>query len=387
MVRVVVTGGGTYGHVSPLEPIIEELRKQDADSETMFIAMKGDRFGEMLNPPEKVDHKAVITSGKYRRYPNESSLKRLFDIPTHARNTRDVFRVAKGTLQAYRLLKKFKPAVVFGNGGYVSVPVGWAASRLGIPLIIHESDALPGMANRLLMKKAAIVCMGMPAIKSVSLDSIHHVFTGIPVRTSFHSVAKRKQSELLKELNLDTKRPLIAVSGGSLGAEGVNRAILSILPKLLKSYQVVHIAGQTNEANVRQQAEQLGIDLTYYTVIGFTDEIDKIFAASSLVVTRASATTFSELAVLAKPAILIPGAQLSDQQENAALAAEKGMARVVYESQLKDGGDALHNEITSILSDKEVATTLAKTLHESAVIDSASMIAKEILSLSNEEVA
>lgn len=377
MVKIVLTGGGTYGHVSPLQPIIEQLREVDNESDTLFIGMKGDRFSKMIEVPKHVDSTAMINSGKYRRYPDEPRLKRMFDFKTNLLNIRDLLYVAMGVAQSLVILKKYSPDVIFGNGGHVSVPVGWAARILNIPMVIHESDALPGIANKLLAEKSAKICLGMPVAEGYGVfsDPNKTVFTGIPIRKSFKISAKTNKGKLRAELGLDKTRKTVAISGGSQGAGSINNAIVTALPVLLQDYQIIHITGDANLENVERSASDLGVDLVNYHPIGFTDIIDKYFAAADLVVTRASATTFSELAVLAKPTILIPAPHLSDQIENAQTAAKQGAAAVV------EGRDAgsLVDEIKRLLADEPQLKKLAKGISVLAKPDSDLQIAELLM--------
>ena len=149
-VHIVLTGGGSAGHVTPLKALAGELKRQIPGCELTFVAQENDQFAQVIEAGKDVDTVISIRAGKYRRYPNESTLKRLFDARTHALNGRDMLLNLRATWQSYRYLQKARPDAVLGKGGFVSVPVGLAAHRLGIPLVIHESDSRLGLANRIL---------------------------------------------------------------------------------------------------------------------------------------------------------------------------------------------------------------------------------------------
>jgi UDP-N-acetylglucosamine--N-acetylmuramyl-(pentapeptide) pyrophosphoryl-undecaprenol N-acetylglucosamine transferase len=381
--RVVVTGGGTYGHVSPLEPIVASLKKDTADKvEVMFIAQKNDRFAELLSAPEHVDSVIKISAGKYRRYPNESRFQRLLDVRTHLLNARDVFFIIAGTIKAYFILRKFKPDVVFGKGGYVSVPVGWAAHFLNIPLVIHESDTRPGMANKLLSKYARGIALGLPTDTNL-FDKAITKFTGIPVRESFKSDGHNK-ADIKRLLKLDTTLPLITVSGGSLGAKAINDAIIQNLGMLTEKTQLVHITGESNLTTVMTTLQKSGQNTKNYRAVGFTKELDLYFKASDLVITRASATTFSELAVLGVATILIPASQLDDQIENARVLKEKGVVETVSENEIDANPKYLPELALAIINEPSRISTLQTAIKSVAKPNAASELAQMIKSAATE---
>lgn len=383
--RIVVTGGGTYGHVSPLEPIVQSIKSQTSDKvEVLFIAQKNDRFAELLSAPEHVDSVIKIPAGKYRRYPNESRLQRALDVKTHLLNTRDLFFIAVGTIKSYFILRKFKPTVVFGKGGYVSVPVGWAAKALRIPLVIHESDTRPGMANRLLSSYASAIALGLPASGDM-FKGLKTVYTGIPVREVFRSKNTQPKAELKRLLKLDADLPLVTVSGGSLGAGAINSALIAGLSELTKHAQVVHITGEANLADVRAQTAVISYPTDRYRAIGFTKEIDLFFKASDVVITRASATTFSELAILGVATILIPAKQLDDQQENARILEAKGVVRQVKEVEIEADKNYLVTATLELLRNDTARYQLESKIREVAKPDAADELATIILNNARKE--
>lgn len=373
--RVVITGGGTYGHVSPLEPIADHIRQLDSPNTILFIGMKGDQFSRLLAKGKHVDDVILISTGKYRRYPDEPFLRRLFDVKTHVLNVRDLFRIVFGAMRARRAMKQFEPDVVFGNGGHVSVPVGWAAGRLGIPLVIHESDSKMGMANRLLARKAKVICTGMPTItySKKFADKLEH--TGIPIRRSFAEAVAQKRVDLMQKLGLDPELKTVVVSGSSQGAMAINEALIQALPQLLKQVQVVHITGEKNLAVVTQAAKQLDIQLERYQAIGFTESIAEYYAVADVVVNRASATVFAELAYLSKPTILIPADHLSDQVENAEQIATRRAAIVLRESNINQLG----HTIVELLQSPSQLEQLSDQITAYAVPDATDRIVKILL--------
>lgn len=375
--RVVVTGGGTGGHVTPLKPVIDELKLLDSSVEVMYVGQKGDQFADFLQVGTDVDKIELISAGKYRRYPDEPLLKRLADIKTHALNMRDLFKIGAGVAKSFRILSRFKPDVVFGNGGFVSVPVGWAASIHKIPLLIHESDALPGVANKILSSKASKIVSGMPT-EQTTLKGKPVEFVGIPLRNAFLKKEKYTKKELKAKLGFDSDKPLITISGGSLGAEGINNAVLANIKNLLEITQIAHITGERNLKTVEDAAAAAGVDGDSYQAIAFTNSIDAYFKASDLVITRASATTFSELAALSKPCIFVLSKKLADQVHNAKVASDRGAAEVIEESNLQDNPELLLNRISELLQDRPALDNLGQAIAKLAKPDAAKDIARII---------
>ncbi len=374
--RIVVTGGGTGGHVTPLKPVIQELKRIDPSVELMFIAQSGDRFAGLIEEGADVDSIKYIKAGKYRRFPDETLLQRVLDVQTHVLNVRDVFRTAGATAKSYRILKKFKADVVFCNGGYVSVPVGWAAHRLNMPVILHESDARPGIATRLLTSRASKILFGVPA-RTTTLGGKAVEFIGIPLRRAFTDKEKLSKKQIKKKLGYDENKPLVTISGSSLGAEAINNAVVKTLPQLLEVMQIAHITGADH---LKPVTDALGDDAEQpgYQALDFVNNIDLYFKASDIVVNRASATIFTELAALGKATILIPAPQLSDQVENAEILGEKGVVQILEQAELDEHPEILANRLVELLEDKKERGRLEEEIVKLAKPKAAQELAKII---------
>lgn len=382
--RVVVTGGGTGGHVTPLKPVVESLKEKCAGDQegffSIYIGQRGDRFAGLINKIDDVDEVRLIFAGKYRRYPNESKIRRLFDIKTHILNFFDLFKIAVAVIQSLAILHKFKPDVVFGNGGYVSVPVGLAASILRIPLVIHESDSKFGIANRILASKSNRILFGMP-VEFKSLYGRPVEYVGIPLRSGFTADDSRNKSEIRAAMELDRDVPVITISGGSLGAEGINKVLIAELANLAAKYQIIHIAGDGNVKSIERQISKLDLPNDRYKLIGFTDKIDEYFKASDLVITRASATTICELAALSVATILIPAKQLSDQQHNASLINQRQAAEILSELDIERDSSLFSSKIEMLIGDHDYMQTLSENLSQLAMPMAASRIADILIDI------
>ena len=321
MKHIVLTGGGTAGHVTPNIALIPRLK--ELGYEISYIGSY-DGIEKKLIEEMNIPYYG-ISSGKLRRY---------FDL----KNFTDPFRVLKGFGEAKKLLKQLKPDVVFSKGGFVTVPVVIAAGRRKIPTIIHESDMTPGLANKICIPSAAKVCCNFPETLKY-LPEGKAVLTGSPIR------AELLQGDRLSGLqytNLSAAKPIILVIGGSLGSVKVNGAVRSILPKLLEQFQIIHICGKGN-------LDESLIGTSGYVQYEYVDSpLKHLFAAADLIVSRAGANSICEILALRKPNVLIPlsaAASRGDQILNANSFAKQGYSTVLEEEKVTDDTlfDAIHD--------------------------------------------
>ena len=325
--KILMTGGGTAGHVTPNIALIPRLKKDGYD--ISYIGTEKGMERDLITN-EGIKYYS-ISAGKLRRY---MSIENLTDIA----------KIGKGFFEASRHIKQIKPDVVFSKGGFVSCPVVWAAWFNGIPTIIHESDLTPGLANKLSIPFAKKVCYAFPETAKY-LPKDKSVLAGIPVREKMLRGTKKNG---LKMCDFTPDKPIILIMGGSLGSQAINRIIRESLSELLPKYQVCHICGKgsldENLKNTKGYAQFEYID----------KELKDMFAMSDLVISRAGATTLYELLNLAKPNILIPLPKASsrgDQILNAAFFRKEGYSEVIQESDITK--EILISKIESTLKDKE----------------------------------
>ena len=277
--KIVLTGGGTAGHVTPNIALIPFLKEQGY--EIIYIGSY-DGIEKKLIADYDITYYGIAT-GKFRRY---------FD----PKNFSDPFRVIKGYHEARQILKKEKPDVIFSKGGFVSVPVVNAASSLHIPCILHESDMTPGLANRLCINAAQKICCNFPETVNM-LPADKAVLTGTPIRTELSEGSKQAGRDFC---GFTDDKPVLMVIGGSLGAQSVNETVRYALPKLLKEYNIVHICGKEKMDNLKLSVE--GYKQFEYV----KSELKDLFAMADLVISRAGANSICELLALHKPNVLIP---------------------------------------------------------------------------------
>lgn len=321
MKHIVLTGGGTAGHVTPNIAMIPRLKE---------LGYKISYIGSYEGIEKKLIEELGIpyygiSSGKLRRY---------FDV----KNFTDPFRVLKGFMEAKKLMKELKPDVVFSKGGFVTVPVVIAASRRKIPTFIHESDMTPGLANKICIPFATKVCCNFPETIS-NLPKDKAVLTGTPIRQELLTGSKEKG---LAFTGLSPDKPVILIIGGSLGATAVNEAVRSILPELLEDFQVVHLCGKG------KLDENLKNTKGYVQYEYIKKELADLFALADIVISRAGANAICELSALNKPNLLIPlsaRASRGDQILNARSFEHLGYSKVLEEEEITKESllDAVHD--------------------------------------------
>lgn len=310
MKRIVLTGGGTAGHVTPNIALIPRLK--ELDYEIHYIGSY-EGIEKKLIEEMKIPYYG-ISSGKLRRY---------FDV----KNFSDPFRVVKGYFEAKKILKKLKPDILFSKGGFVAVPVVLAAKRRHIPVIIHESDMTPGLANKLAIPSATKVCCNFPETLKL-LPEEKAVLTGSPIRAELRQGNKVAALEFC---GFTANKPTLMIIGGSLGSANVNAAIREILPQLLQTFQVVHLCGKGKLDPSLAHTEG------YVQYEYIKEELADLFALADVVVSRAGANAICELLDLRKPALLIPlgsNASRGDQLLNAKSFKSQGFCEVLTEDQL-----------------------------------------------------
>lgn len=309
MKRIILTGGGTAGHVTPNIALIPRLR--EAGFDIQYIGSYTGIEKELIEPLGIPYH--GISSGKLRRY---------FSM----QNFTDPFRVLKGMSEAKKLIRDLKPDVIFSKGGFVSVPVVFAGKKCHVPVIIHESDMTPGLANKLAIPSATKVCCNFPETLS-HLPKEKAVLTGSPIRQELLSGNKIAAMDMC---GFTADKPVILVIGGSLGAVAVNNAVRGALPELLKTFQVVHLCGKG------KMDESLNFTKGYKQFEYVKNELRDIFALSDIVISRAGANAICELLALRKPNILIPlsaNASRGDQILNARSFERQGFSIVLEEEE------------------------------------------------------
>lgn len=345
MKKIILTGGGTAGHVTPNIALLPALK--EAGYEVEYIGSYNGMEKELIEKEGIPYH--GISSGKLRRY---------FDW----KNFSDPFRVIHGYGQARSLIKKIKPAIIFSKGGFVSVPVVLAAKSLHVPAIIHESDMTPGLANRIAMRGAVKICCNFPETLKY-LPEGKGVLTGSPIRQQLLHGDRQKALEFT---GLPGEKPILLIIGGSLGSVFINNAVRGAIDELLERFEIIHLCGKGNLDH------SLDGKKGYVQYEYISKELPDLFAAADLVISRAGANAICELLALHKPNILIPlsrNASRGDQILNANSFKKQGFSYVIEEEQVNE--KTLSEAIHYVADHKD---EYKKAMSESGQMDSISKI-------------
>jgi len=337
MKRIVLTGGGTAGHVTPNMALIPRLLEDGWD--VHYIGAANSVEQNLISQFPSVTYHTVAV-GKLRRY---------FDL----KNFSDPFRVIKGVFQAQAIIRKLKPQVVFSKGGFVSVPVVYGAKLNGVPVVTHESDMTPGLANKLSLPFTTVQCCTFP--EAVKHCKGKGVYTGTPLRPEIFSGSREKGR---KFFGLDDTKPVIMVVGGSSGARAINEAVVAALPQLTQNFQILHLCGKGN-LNATLEGTPGYVQCEY-----LNNEMADAYACADILISRAGSNALCEILALKKPALLIPypmGASRGDQIMNAESFEKRGFSHVLDQDKMTP--DALVSAVIRLYHDRG-------TLYEAMSADS-----------------
>jgi len=347
--KIVLTGGGTAGHVTPNLALVDTLRNNGFT--VVYIGTrKGIEF-ELVKRTSIPMH--CISAGKLRRY---------LDF----KNVTDVVNIMLGFLQSFFLLLKINPDVVFSKGGFVSCPVVWAAWLLRKPVVIHESDMTPGLANKLSLPFAKKICFSFPETE-MHLAQSKRVLTGIPIRKELF---RGDASEGGRLCGFTDNKPVVMIIGGSQGSQVVNTAIRESLGILLDEFNVCHLCGKGNLVDDRAGYKQFEY---------VNEELPHLFAMADVIVSRSGATTLFELLALRKPSLLIPlasNASRGDQILNAESFEKQGYSKVLHQVDLSS--EALISALSATFNDR---SKMIDAMNRSNITDGIDAVVSEIKSV------
>ncbi|EIT84995.1 undecaprenyldiphospho-muramoylpentapeptide beta-N- acetylglucosaminyltransferase [Fictibacillus macauensis ZFHKF-1] len=361
--KVVLSGGGTGGHIYPALSIAKEIKKVDPNAEILYIGTEKGLESDLV-PREGIPFKSIHITG----------FKRSLSLD----NIKTLMRFLKGVAQCKKMIKEFQPDVVIGTGGYVCGPVVYAASRLGIPSIIHEQNSVPGLTNKFLSRYVKKIALSFQESASF-FPSDKVVLTGNPRASEVlgKSGAKGRES-----LGLDPVKKTVLIVGGSRGARPINEAFLQVLQEAgRKEYQFVYVTGDVHYENV-QQAVQASGSPSNVTIVPFVHNMPEVLAGVDLVVARAGATSIAELTALGIPSILIPSPYVTNnhQEKNARALEAPGAAAVILENEMS--GEKLLQEVDRILTNQEHWLAMHRAAKKLGMPEAAATIVRLIEELS-----
>lgn len=353
--KIVLTGGGTAGHVTSNIALIPRMKQ---DGYEVYYIGSYDGIEKTLMEQEGIPYTGIAT-GKLRRY---------FDL----KNFSDPVRVLKGYEEARKALKEIQPDIVFSKGGFVAVPVVWAAHSLHIPVVTHESDMTPGLANRLCLNAADRICCNFPeTIKN--LPEGKAVLTGAPIR---EKLLQGTREEGLEMTGFRGEKPVLMIIGGSLGSVAINNAVRAILPELLRNFDVVHVCGKGNADPTLE-----GID-GYKQYEYLSNGLRNLYAMADLVISRAGANVICELLALRKPNVLIPlplDASRGDQILNANSFEKQGFSYVLDQHAMEKDQELLNHAINSVYHKKSSYVIAMQNSNQGNGVDAVIQVLREVV--------
>lgn len=363
--KIVLAGGGSGGHLMPLVAVARKIKEKVPEVTFLYIGPKGKLEKDIMDG-EGISSRNILV-GKLRRY---------FSI----QNLIDMCKIPVGILQSMWILFAEMPDAIFSKGGYASLPVVLVAWAYRIPVLIHESDAVPGLANSILGKFADKVAVSYPSAEEEFLAS-EVVLTGNPMRDDINLGDAEKARAMF---SLKEEKKTILVIGGSQGARVINNRILNALPELMEKYQIIHQTGEANFLEVQHRAGELGYKLGRegYNAIPFIGaEMKDVYAASDLIISRAGANSISEIAANQKPSILIPleGSANDHQRMNAYSLAKVGACIVLDENNL--GKHIFLSRIEEIMNDEHLRQKLSENIRSFYHPDATERIADGVLEM------
>ncbi|MCP3743578.1 MULTISPECIES: undecaprenyldiphospho-muramoylpentapeptide beta-N-acetylglucosaminyltransferase [Paenibacillus] len=361
--RVVLSGGGTGGHIYPALAVARQCEEIDPDAEFLYIG--GQRGLESkLVPQEKIPFEAIDITGFRRSLSVE--------------NIKTIMRFFKGVRRSKALLKKFKPDVVIGTGGYVCGPVVYAASKLGIPSIIHEQNAIPGLTNTFLSRYVDTVAVSFEGSEGAFPKAKNVLYTGNPRATTVR-LANRDRG--FATIGVPMNSSVVLVVGGSRGAKAINDAMIAMAPQLsqLKDVHFVYVTGESYyEQTLDSIRNQIGSLPNHLHVLPYIHNMPEVLACTSLIVNRAGASFLAEITSLGIPSILIPSPNVTNnhQEANARTLEKAGASVMIVEKELS--GPALFQSIAGIMKDEAWRSRMAESASALGKPDSADILVKEM---------
>ena len=361
--RIILTGGGTGGHVTPAIAIAEEMKKIDKECKILFIGRDGGR-----------ENDAIKRSGFEYTTISVSGLRR----SVSPQNCKALFLAIKAYASARRILKAFKPEIVVGTGGYVTWPVVRAAQSLGIPTVIHESNAVLGLATRLLSKRCDKVLINHESCASMLKKSVPYAVVGNPIRTDFGRISRSEARQSVGVKDTDT---FIVSFGGSGGSEKMNEVVISVMENYSSKQKNLYHIHATGEAYYEKFSGRIKTVGKKCEIIPYIHDMPTMLRAADIVITRCGALTLSELSCVGVASILIPSPNVTadHQLKNGRVISKEGGAVLIEEKDLTV--NSLKDAIARLSSDKALRARMSKCIEKFAIPNSRELCVREILSL------
>ena len=365
--RVIIAAAGTAGHINPGLAIANKIKEKEKNSEIIFIGTSRGLEKDLI-PRAGYALKTIEAYG----------LSKKISI----QNLKKMITTLKATGKARKIIQDFKPDVIIGAGGYICGPVVWAAKKEKIPVVLHESNAFPGKATKMLSKIAETVLISFEEARSRIPNAKKIVFTGTPIKIEKKEYTKEEKCKILKSVNLKENRPVVLIFGGSQGAQKINEAIIGIVEnKLNSNYQIIWATGPKQFDIVKQTLAEKNIDIEHIenaSILPYIYNMEEIMNIADIIVARSGAMTITEISTLGKPSILIPLPNVSQNHQlyNAKVLENVGAAKIILNDELKK--ENLNTEIQNMIKSPETLEKMGKAAIKKAVKDVPEHIYEEI---------
>lgn len=354
--KAIIAAAGTGGHINPGIAIANKIKEKEKDSEIIFIGTDRGLENDLV-PRAGYELKRIDAHGIQRKI--------------NVENLKNLYATFKSIGKAKKILKEFKPDVVIGTGGYICVPTAIAARKLNIPVVLHESNAFPGVAVRLFKKKANKILVGFEDAKKRLENGKNVIVTGNPIKIKKLNLSEVEKNKIKEELGLKKDKPVVLVFGGSQGAKSINKSFIEIISnKKNKNYQIIWAAGPNQYENIKAKLEEDNINIENIEnvkILPYIYNMEEVMNACDLVVCRSGAMTITEISVVGKPAIFIPFpfATENHQEYNARVLVNAGAAKIILDKDLNS--EILENTIEGIITNKEILTQMGLNAEKVAV--------------------
>lgn len=361
--RILITGGGTAGHINPALAIGSEVRRRQPDAEILFVGT-----------PTGMESRLVPQEGFAFTSMKVAGIQRKLSLENIKRNAQALWYLATSSHRARQIIEQFKPDIAVGTGGYVSGPILRMAAKLGVPVIIHEQNAFPGITTKMLSKKAKCVMLAVEDAKKYLDTEAEICVTGNPIRAQ---ITEYDRETARRELGLD-ERPMVLSFGGSLGARAINEGMLGLLERSAKDGRYCHVHGYGQYGSfVPERLREAGIDLdtcANLDVREYINDMPRVLAAADVVICRAGAMTLSELQARGRASVLIPSPNVAEnhQYHNAMALVNRGAAEIIVESELT--GEKLIEKVDTLLSGSDNLLRMSRNAQEMAITDACARI-------------
>lgn len=368
--NVIIAAAGTGGHINPGIAIAKKIKQENKDAKITFVGTK-----------RGLENDLVPRAGYNLERIEAYGISRHISI----QNIKNIFKTLKSYVDAKKIVKKINPSIVIGTGGYICGPVIMAAKKIGIPTIIHESNAYPGVAVKMLSKKVDTILVGFEDTKKRLPKAKKVVVSGTPTKIKKIDLTKEQKEELKKELRIKNNLPIVLVFGGSQGAKSINDALLGLIrEELNQKYNIIWAVGQKQYDLVKEKLEKNNFNINSInntTIVPYIYNMQEVMNLADLIVARSGAMTITEVAIVGKPAIFIPFPYATEnhQEYNARVLTDMGAAKLILDKDLNT--QTLNKQILEIIEDKSLKMKMSEIALNSAVRNVEDKIYDEIKEL------